>query len=371
MLIRCTFQVNDCIVLQTHYQKWLQAVDNNTNTNRFFFCNFPFIFDARAKTALLEVDQILRMQRAMQDAHMELTVRQFFVPVDPSEVFFNLHVSREKIVHDTLTQIMSAPVAHVRKPLKVQFLGEEAEDAGGVRKEFFLLLMREILNPNFGMFKEYEDSHHIWFNRYLFEEDISMFHMIGVICGLAIYNFTIINLPFPLVLYKKLLDENKKYKATLDDLDDLSPSLAKGLKDVLAYEGEDLEDVFCLNFSISEQSVGMTMTENLIKDGADVAVTQSNKQEYVDLYCDYIINSGIAKQYDAFQAGFHRVIVIILLVLILYKTGVINDPFGQTHSPARSYNNVDLKIVLFCAIFKSWDRLMDGDMCENNDYYWL
>ncbi|UYV81069.1 HERC4 [Cordylochernes scorpioides] len=39
-----------------------------------------------------------------------------------------------------------------------------------------------------------------------FEEDM-MFYLIGIICGLAIYNFTIINLPFPLVLYKKLLNE--------------------------------------------------------------------------------------------------------------------------------------------------------------------
>ena len=31
--------------------------------------------------------------------------------------------------------------------------------------------------------------------------------MIGIVCGLAIYNFTIINLPFPLALYKKLLGD--------------------------------------------------------------------------------------------------------------------------------------------------------------------
>ena len=30
---------------------------------------------------------------------------------------------------------------------------EEAEDEGGVTKEFFLLLIKEILNPDYGMFK--------------------------------------------------------------------------------------------------------------------------------------------------------------------------------------------------------------------------
>lgn len=44
-----------------------------------------------------------------------------------------------------------------------------------------------------------------------------------MLCGLAIYNLTIIDLPFPLALYKKLLHE----KVSLKDLKGLSPTLAK------------------------------------------------------------------------------------------------------------------------------------------------
>ena len=35
------------------------------------------------------------------------------------------------------------------------------------------------------------------------------------------------------------------------------------------------------------------------------------------------------------------------------KTGVINDPLGQTHNPANSDHYSNLKIILFCAILKS------------------
>jgi hypothetical protein len=34
----------------------------------------------------------------------------------------------------------------------VIFAGEEGYDAGGVKKELFLLLMRELLSPDYGMF---------------------------------------------------------------------------------------------------------------------------------------------------------------------------------------------------------------------------
>ena len=52
--------------------------------------------------------------------------------------------------------------------------------------------------------------------------------------------------------------------------------------------------------------------------------------------------------------------------LSLNKTGVINDPLGQTHNHANSEHC--FHFVLFCYILKSGD-----DMCENNDPYrpWL
>lgn len=54
-------------------------------------------------------------------------------------------------------------------------------------------------------------------------EDYDLFHLIGLICGLAIYNLTIVELNFPVALYKKLL----KREATLDDLKELMPDVGR------------------------------------------------------------------------------------------------------------------------------------------------
>lgn len=37
------------------------------------------------------------------------------------------------------------------KPLRVHFIGEDGIDAGGVKKEFFQLLVAELLCPDYGM----------------------------------------------------------------------------------------------------------------------------------------------------------------------------------------------------------------------------
>jgi len=49
------------------------------------------------------------------------------------------------------------------------------------------------------------------------------------------------------------------------------------LHSLLDYEGDDLEDVFCLNFVVSRDVFGEVKTDELKPGGADVPVTQKNK----------------------------------------------------------------------------------------------
>lgn len=214
------------------YFHWLNRSKNPNQQRPVHFCDFPFVFDAQAKTLLLQTDQLLQMQSAMTKAQTQL-MSLFMFPqfVDQNEVqYLTLTVSRDNIVQDVMNQIYQLNTHDLKKPLKVKFIGEEAEDAGGVKKEFFLLLIREILDPKYGMFKHYDESRLIWFNEASFEEDV-MYFLIGLLCGLAIYNFIIINIPFPIALYKKLLNE----KMELNDLRELSPSEGRSLEQIMEY----------------------------------------------------------------------------------------------------------------------------------------
>lgn len=61
----------------------------------------------------------------------------------------------------------------------MEFIGEEAEDAGGVKKEFFLLVLKEIFDPVYGMFTESEETNMIWFTNHPFE-DVELYELIGM-----------------------------------------------------------------------------------------------------------------------------------------------------------------------------------------------
>jgi E3 ubiquitin-protein ligase HERC4 len=164
------------------------------------------VFDARAKTLLLQTDADIQMQIALTEAYQHNITSIFSPSIDPVNPVLSLFVRRDHIVQDTLNQLSKQKRNDLKKPLRVMFVGEEGYDAGGIKKEFFMILLREILDLKYGMFTFYDETHTIWFNDQTFEEN-DMYHLIGELCGLAIYNSIIIDLPFPLVLYKKLLKE--------------------------------------------------------------------------------------------------------------------------------------------------------------------
>uniref|UniRef100_UPI00358F9D47 probable E3 ubiquitin-protein ligase HERC4 n=1 Tax=Myxine glutinosa TaxID=7769 RepID=UPI00358F9D47 len=296
--------------IRRDYIYWLQhREDREQDANSLVLtdapvtlCSYPFVFDAQIKTKLLQTDAIVQMQMAMDEANRR-NVCNIFMPVDQENPCLLFIVRRENIVGDTL-EILSKQHRQpdFKKPLKVIFLGEEAVDAGGVKKEFFLLIMKDLLHPKYGLFKYYEESRLIWFSPKTFEEN-SLFNLIGVLCGLAIYNAIIVDLNFPLALYKKLL----KVPATLDDLKELMPDVGRSLQQLLDYAGDNVEETFSLCFTTTEDRFGMVEEIELVPGGTNIVVNKSNRKEFVDAYTDYLFNESVHAMFEEFYNGFHKV----------------------------------------------------------------
>ncbi|XP_070545224.1 probable E3 ubiquitin-protein ligase HERC4 isoform X2 [Ptychodera flava] len=297
-------EITDIIDIRQEYFKWIQQLAGAVPVGivPFSFCNFPFVLDAKAKTVLIQTDAILQMQTAVDEVHRRNITSMFVPQINPISPCLVLHIERESIVRSTLDQLRKQGNADLKKPLRVFFLGEEAFDAGGVRKEFFMLILQDILDPKYGMFKYFDNGRTIWFNDKSFESS-EMFRLVGVICGLAIYNSTIIDLQFPLALYKKLL----RKPVNLEDLKLLDPEIGESLQNLLDYEDDDFEETFGLTFTFGRDSFGELEVVELMPDGKNVSVTNENRNEYVNAYVDFQLNKSVWEQFDAFSDGFIRV----------------------------------------------------------------
>ncbi|XP_071973647.1 probable E3 ubiquitin-protein ligase HERC3 isoform X2 [Engystomops pustulosus] len=293
-------EISSLVDIQEDYLMWFL---NQAGLDSVTICSYPFVFDAQAKTKMLQTDAELQMQVAINGANLQNVFMLLSLePMLAKNPYLVLHVRRTSLVADALRELSIHSDIDLKKPLKVIFDGEEAVDDGGVTKEFFLLLLKELLNPIYGMFTVYPDSNLLWFSDICFVEH-NWFHLIGIMCGLAIYNFTVVDLHFPLVLYKKLLN----VPATLEDLKELSPTEGRSLQELLDYPAEDVEETFCLNFAILRESYGLMEMKPLVPGGDKITVNRDNRKEFVDSYVNYVFNQSIQEWYEAFSTGFLKV----------------------------------------------------------------
>lgn len=267
----------------------------------FAFAQYPFVLDPASKSRLLQIDGAYQMSAAYHDAIESAALQMIMgggaAPLQQPQPYLILRVRRDHLVSDSLERLQLYSSDDFKKPLKVQFEGEEGIDEGGVKKEFFQLIVQQLFKPEYGMFVWEEESRTQWFNPHSLET--SEFELIGILLGLAIYNAVILDVRFPLVLYKLLLGQ----RPTLEDLKTVNPSMAKGLEQLLVFDG-DVQSTYMRTFAVEESVFGESKMVELKKDGKDTPLTRENREEYVKLYVDYLLDKSVAKQYRPFESGF-------------------------------------------------------------------
>lgn len=159
--------------------------------------------------------------------------------------------SLQKIVHVKLIEGQDP----LKLPISIRFAGEPGVDEGGVRKEYFQLVVKELLSPNYGMFRYNEDVQLYYFNGQTFELNI-YFELIGTLMGIAAYNNTFIDFPFPMACFKVLIDE----EPTMDDLRQWQPEIASTLETMLSWDeakmGGTMQDILCRTFTADVEMFG-------------------------------------------------------------------------------------------------------------------
>ncbi|KAL1767967.1 putative E3 ubiquitin-protein ligase HERC6 isoform X1 [Sigmodon hispidus] len=251
-----------------------------------YFSDFLFSFDLPSKIKLIHFYSFFKHRHEAMKCQGILRSQ-----------FFTLRIRRSHLVEDTMRQLREAELSDLRNPLTVEFINEIRAESGGVTAEFFHCIFEEMTDPKYEMFIYPEKSTSMWFPVIPKFEENSYF-LFGILCGLCLLNLNVVNLPFPLALYKKL----RKQKPSLEDLKELSFSLGKNLQEVLNCEAGDVEELH-IYFSIHWDQ----KDANLIPNGISVPVNSKNKKDYVSKCVDYIFNTSVKTIYEEFYRGFYKV----------------------------------------------------------------
>lgn len=263
----------------------------------YFFCQFPFLISLGGKISILEYEARRQMERKAEEAFINSLDQKVIL-----DVYFKVRVRRDHIVADSLKCIQQNPT-NLKKSLRVQFIDEPGVDAGGLKKEWFLLLTKSLFSIQAGMLTNVEDSNYLWFN-IVPVDNFEMYYLFGAILGLAIYNSTILDLKFPLTLYQLLLG----LPVGFSDYQELYPVTAENLLKLRGYTEEEME-ALSLTFEVSFiDAFGRLHSRDLIPGGEKVSVTVENRELYIDKYARFFLLDSMKGHVEAFTKGFSNVI---------------------------------------------------------------
>ncbi|KAG8001526.1 E3 ubiquitin-protein ligase NEDD4, partial [Nibea albiflora] len=218
---------------------------------------------------------------------------------------FEMKMRRNAVLEDSYRRILSVKKADLLKArLWVEFEGEKGLDYGGLAREWFFLMSKEMFNPYYGLF-EYSatDNYTLQINPnsgLCNEDHLSYFKFIGRVAGMAVYHGKLLDAFFIRPFYKMMLQK----PITLQDMESVDSEYFNSLMWILENDPTDLD----LRFTIDEELFGQTHQHELKPGGTDIVITNENKKEYIDLVMQWRFVNRILKQMTAFKEGFFELI---------------------------------------------------------------
>lgn len=232
----------------------------------------------------------------------------------PSYPPLQLSVRRESVYRDSFANLYYKSGDEIKYgKLNIRFGGEEGVDAGGVTREWFQVLARQMFDPNNALFipvsSDRTTFHPNKLSKFHLNEDSNAgestdsihFKFIGRIIGKALYEGRLLDCFFSRAVYKRILGKSVSVK----DMESFDPDYYKSLCWMLE---NDITDIITETFSEEEDEFGVTKIVDLVPNGREIPVTEDNKQEYVRLVVEHRLLTSVKDQMESFLKGFHEII---------------------------------------------------------------
>ncbi|BHF65508.1 E3 ubiquitin-protein ligase huwe1 [Sparganum proliferum] len=214
-------------------------------------------------------------------------------------------VSRGRIFEDSYARLHRKSASEWKHKFVIRFQNEEGQDAGGLLREWYLLMSREIFNPNYCLFRV-SPADRVTYTinpaSFINSNHLSYFKFVGRFIGKAIYDNKLLECYFTRSFYKHMLGVRVRFV----DLESEDYDFYKGLEFLLKHDVSELG--YDVTFSTEINEFGKNETRDLIEDGRNIIVTEANKNEYVRLVCQERMTGAIRQQLNAFLEGFYEII---------------------------------------------------------------
>ncbi|KRX15616.1 E3 ubiquitin-protein ligase NEDD4 [Trichinella nelsoni] len=225
---------------------------------------------------------------------------------------FDMHIRRDHIHFEQSWQLQQAELTYSKRNCGSNSTERQTGlDYGGVAREWFFLLSHEMFNPYYGLF-EYSamDNYTLQINPnsgLCNDDHLSYFRFVGRVMGIALHHGKLLDAFFIRPFYKMMLGK----PICLNDMESVDSEYYNSLLWIEDNDPSELE----LRFVVDEEVFGVTQTRELKPGGADILVTNDNKNEYINLVIKWRFVSRVTDQMNALMSGLNEFIMQNLLTI--------------------------------------------------------
>ncbi|KAG7401190.1 hypothetical protein PHYBOEH_002374 [Phytophthora boehmeriae] len=245
-------------------------------------------------------------------AHFVVNTASLIVPAEIE--FLKLSVHREYMLEESMDHMFCIQPKNLRSFMRINFLDESGVDAGGVHREWFMLVNELLASKTLRLFICTNNADQSYFlnpqsRTEVGEDHLAYYFATGRLIGRALLEGGIWGFHLALPLLKMILG----VPVTFADLEFLDPEAYRSLRWLKDNDGVD---DLGLDFSLTEQ-IGESekVVVDLIPNGRNIPVTDANKREYLDRRFRYALFESVADQLHAFLKGLYEVIPRELLLI--------------------------------------------------------
>lgn len=272
-----------------------------------------------------------------------------------------LNIRRDQIFMDSFKNLyFKSPNEIKYGKLNIRFHGEEGVDAGGVTREWFAALSRQMFNADYALFNPVASDRTTFHPNPMSginDEHLTFFKFIGRIIGKALYEGRVLDCHFSRAVYRRILGK----PVSLKDMETLDLDYYKSLCWILE---NDITDVTFETFSVEVDRFGETEVIDLIENGRNIPVTEENKQEYVRLVVEHRLIKSVENQLEHFLTGFHEIIPAELVAIFneqeleLLISGLpdIDVDDWKNNTDYHNYQQTSPQIQWFWRAVRSFDK---------------
>ncbi|XP_048517112.1 E3 ubiquitin-protein ligase HUWE1 isoform X3 [Dendroctonus ponderosae] len=272
-----------------------------------------------------------------------------------------VHVRRSNVFEDSFRELFRRAPEEWKNRFYIVFEDEEGQDAGGLLREWYVIISRDIFNPMYALFTvspgdrvtyminsaSHYNSNHLCYYKF-----------VGRVIAKAIYDNKLLECYFTRSFYKHILGIPVKYT----DMESEDYSFYRGL--VYLMENNINHLGLDLTFSTEISEFGVTETRDLIPNGRHIPVSEENKMEYVRLVCQMKMTGAIKQQLTAFLEGFYDIIPMRLISIFneqeleLLISGLPNVDIDdlKANTEYHKYQSNSLQIQWFWRALRSFDQ---------------